>query len=126
MLALVPGGAGVLANAGDDEHELGRDAGGDYGDEEDQGGPDPAHNAGDRTDEHEPKAGEQHLQPPEHRHGEDQPVEDLDDRWRDETFPLKQVAKFEHIALLLPPSPRRFVWYVTSGNQTVYAQICTP
>src|ERR1700757_2537851 len=83
MLALAADRAEVLVDAEDDEDELRPDAGEDHT---------------DKGDQHPPP---QARRPP---HDDGQPIEYLDDRRRDEAFPLEKVANIEHAALLSTPS----------------------
>src|SRR5689334_2428267 len=104
LLALAADRAEVLVDAEDDEDEFRPDAGEDHADEGDQHAPDDGDQADDRAREQRPEAAQHALQAGEHRHDHREPVEDLDDRRRDEAFPLKKVANIEHAALLSTPS----------------------
>src|SRR6202035_5816543 len=104
LLALAADRAEVLVDAEHDQDELGADAGEDHADQGDQYAGDHGEHAGDRVHQHEPQSAEDGLQAGQHRHGDREPIEDLDDRWRDEAFPLKKVANVEHAALLSTPS----------------------
>src|ERR1051325_5333051 len=103
MLALAADRAEVLVDAEDDQDELRPDAGEDHADEGDQDAGDDGEHAGDGAREEEPQAAEHGLQAGQQRHDHREPIKDLDDRWRDEAFPLKKVAKIEHAALLSTP-----------------------
>src|SRR4051794_27734488 len=104
MLALAADRAEVLVDAEDDQDEFRPDAGEDHADKGDQYAGDHGENPGDRVGEHEPQSAEDRLQAGQHRHGDGEPIENLDDRRRDEAFPLKKVANIEHAALLSTPS----------------------
>src|ERR1041385_1244267 len=104
LLALAADRTEVLIDAEDDEDELRTDLGEDHADECDQHAPDDGDEADDRAREQRPQAAENALQAGEHRHDDGEPVEHLDDRRRDETFPLEKVANIEHAALLSAPS----------------------
>src|SRR5215510_5669753 len=103
MLALAADRAEVLVDAEDDQDELGADAGEDYADEGDQYAADHREDPRDRAREHEPQSCQHGLQAAQHGHDDRQPISDLDDRWRDEAFPLKKVANVQHFRPPLDP-----------------------
>src|SRR5215471_10858711 len=99
LLALAADRAEVLVDAEDDEDEFRPDAGEDHADEGDQHARDDGDEADDRAREQRSQAAKHALQAGEHRHDDGKPIEDLDDRRSDKTFPLKKVANIEHAAL---------------------------
>src|SRR5262249_45944902 len=100
-LSALADGAEVLVDPEHDQHELGDDAREDDADQyADQAGDDPEQ-AAQRIEQNQQQAGDDAVDPVEDGDADREPVEDLDDRRRDEPFPLKQVAKIEH-AILLP------------------------
>src|ERR1700751_6409813 len=91
----------MLVEAKHDQHELGDDAREDYADHHpDQAGDDPEQTA-ERAERHQGESGDDAGETEQNRNADREPIEDLDDRRRDEPFPLEQVAKFEH-GFLLP------------------------
>src|SRR5262249_24833465 len=103
-VAAIADRAEVLVDAEHDEDEFGddareHDAGHHPGDA--QHGHD---EAGNRTIGHQRKRRDHAVKAAQDRHGDAQPVEQLDDRRRDETLPLKQLAGVEHGASLFDGS----------------------
>src|SRR5438105_11399658 len=95
-LPLIADRAEVLVDAEDDQDEFRGDARkhhadhdtGDRGQQQDE----PA----ERADRHRGKRRKDPGQAEQHDQADDQPVEGLDDRGRDEAVPLKQILKIEH------------------------------
>src|ERR1700720_1444364 len=88
--------AEMLVDAKDDENKLGRNASEDHADEDaDDAGKDHEQSA-ERIEEHRAEAGQDSGQAEQHGHGHRKPVEYLDDRRGNESFPLKEVVIIKH------------------------------
>src|SRR5215469_16606259 len=92
--------AEVLVDAECDQHELRDDAHEDHGEQRAKDARDYQEQAGQRRLNQERQPGENSRQAENHRDDDGQPIEYLDDRRRDEAFPLKEIAQIEHCALL--------------------------
>src|SRR5262249_45037138 len=96
LLTALADRAEMLVDAEHDQHELGDDAREDHADHHsDQAGDDPEQTA-ERAERHQGEAGDDAGEAEQNRNADCEPIEDLDDRRRDEPFPLEQVAKIEH------------------------------
>src|SRR5262249_23271437 len=101
LLTALADRAEMLVDAEHDQHELGDDAREDHADHHsDQAGNDPEQTA-ERTERHQGEPGDDAGEAEQNRNADCEPIKDLDDRRRDEPFPLEQVAIIEH-GLLLP------------------------
>src|SRR6266850_1262229 len=95
-LPLISDRAEMLVDAEDDQDEFRGDArkhhadydAGDRGQQQDE--------SAERTDRHRGQPREDPGQAEQYDQADDQPVESLDDRGRDEAVPLKQILKIEH------------------------------
>src|SRR5262249_22308005 len=104
LLTALADRAEMLVDAEHDQHELGDDARENHADHHsDQAGDDPEQTA-ERTERHQGEPGDDAGEAEQDRNADCEPIEDLDDRRRDEPFPLEQVAIIEHG---LPPPDTR-------------------
>src|SRR5215471_12845244 len=104
LLTALADRAEMLVDAEHDQHELGDDACEDHADHHsDQAGNDPEQ-AAERTERHQGEPGDDAGEAEQNRNADCEPIKDLDDRRRDEPFPLEQVAIIEHG---LPPPDTR-------------------
>src|SRR5262249_32825167 len=96
LLSALADRAEMLVDAEHDQHELGDDAREDHPDHRpDQAADDPEQTA-ERRERHQGEPGYDAGEAEQGRNADREPVENFDDRRRDEPFPLEQVAKIEH------------------------------
>src|SRR6476620_4646095 len=95
-LSALADGAEMLVDAEHDQHELGDDAREDHADHHPDQAADDIEQAPERAERHQRQAGYDAGEAEQERNADREPVEDLDDRRRDEAFPLEQVAKIKH------------------------------
>src|SRR5215475_5795265 len=93
LLTALADRAEMLVDAEHDQHELGDDAREDHADHRpDQAADDPEQPA-ERAERHQREPGDDAGEAEQNRNADREPIKDLDDRRRDEPFPLEQVAK---------------------------------
>src|SRR5690349_6959312 len=89
-LALLADRAEMFVDAEDDQHELGSDAGEDDADQDTHETGEHDEKACERIGPHRHQPGKDARQAVQHGEYDREPVEDLDDRGRNETVPLKE------------------------------------
>ncbi len=86
-----------------DQDELGGDAREDHADDDAEQAADQQHETRARADRHHADRRENARDAEQHGDADREPIKNLDDRRRDEAFPLEQIAEAEHRV-----SPRQF------------------
>src|SRR5215207_3064779 len=88
----------MLVDAKYDQDVFRHDSRGDDPDEEANEARENEKKPADRIQQHQSQSGKNAGKPRQHRDSRREPIKDLDDRGGDESIPLKEVAKIEHVS----------------------------